>query len=166
MGSPIYLSTKIWSLTASNGKKIWTQGSSSYIQEATMNVKEWLEAPDPLQYSHVTDYCPELDTSLELDAEMVNWYQSAIGILQWAVELGCINITTETSVLASHMALPQNAILCIFSYLKKHHNSWIAFNPTVPDLDHNQFPRQDWMCFYGSMKEPICQMPQNHWDYQ
>ena len=58
-----------------------------------------------------TGYCPELDISLELDTEIANWYQSAIGVLQWAVELGCIDITMETSMLASHMALPHEGHL-------------------------------------------------------
>ena len=91
-----------------------------------------------------TGYHSELDISPELDAEMANWYQSAIGVLQWAVELGHINITMETSMLASHMALQCEghlvAILHIFAYLQKHHNLQIAFNPTVPDIDHNLFP--------------------------
>ena len=105
IGEPdIYLGAKIQSLTVSNGKKIWTHGSSTYIQEAMKNVKEWhtecnMRLPTCSDTLMLMDCCPELNTSLELDAEMANWYQSAIAILQWAVELGCINITMETSML-------------------------------------------------------------------
>jgi hypothetical protein len=67
---------------------------------------------------------------------VANWYQSAIGVLRWAVELGRIDITTETSMLAAQMAFPREghliAVLRIFSYLKKHHNARIAFDPTYP----------------------------------
>jgi hypothetical protein len=83
-----------------------------------------------------TKYRPELDTSPELSPEVANWYQSAIGILRWAVELGWIDLTTETSMLAAHMALPREghlkAVLRVFSYFKKHHNARIAFDPTYP----------------------------------
>ena len=149
IGEPnIYLSAKIQLLTTSSGKKIWTQGSSAYIQEAMKNIEEWLmecnmKLPTCLDTPMSTGYCPELDISLALDAEMADWYQSVIGILLLAVEQGCINITMETSMLASHMALPCKghlvAVLHIFAYLKNHHNSQI----TVPDIDHNIFLHQD-----------------------
>ena len=104
-------------------------------------------------------YCPELDVSPEVGPEVANWYQSAIGVLRWAIELGRIDITTETSMLASHMALPHEghfiALLHIFSYLKKHHNSFIVFDPTYPVIDPNLFPEKDWSRFYGDIKEPI-----------
>jgi hypothetical protein len=44
--------------------------------------------------------------STVLDPEMANWYQTASGVLRWAVELGRIDITTDTSMLASQMAQP------------------------------------------------------------
>ena len=155
IGEPnIYLGVKIQSLTTSSGKKISTQGSSAYIQEAVKNVEEWLTECNMKLLSCLdtpmsTGYCLELDISLALDAKMVDWYQSAIGILWWAVEPGCINI----------MALPCEghlvAVLCIFTYLRKHHKLQIAFNLTVPDIVHNLFPQQDWMYFHGNVKEPV-----------
>ena len=87
IGMPnIYLGTKIWSLTASSRKKIWTQGSGAYIQEAMKNVEERLvecnmKLPTCSDTPMLTGYCLELDTSPELDVKMVNWYQSAIGVL-------------------------------------------------------------------------------------
>jgi hypothetical protein len=93
-----------------------------------------------------TTYRPELDISPELTAEVANWYQSAIGVLRSAIELGRIDIVTEVSMLASQMALPRKghlvAVLRIFSYLKKHHNSRIAFDPSYPEIDQSQFPTQ------------------------
>jgi hypothetical protein len=106
-----------------------------------------------------TTYRPELDISPELSAEVANWYQSAIGVLRWAIELGRIDIVTEVSMLASQMALPREghlvAVLRIFSYLKKHHNSRIAFDPTYPEIDQSQFPRKDWRRFYDNAEEPL-----------
>ena len=53
-----------------------------------------------------TDYDPDLDTTVLLDEDQATYYQSQIGILHWIVELGRIDIATEVSLLASHVALP------------------------------------------------------------
>ena len=43
---------------------------------------------------------PELDISDFLDQEGIEMYQSLIGSLQWAVSLGCIDITTVVMTLS------------------------------------------------------------------
>jgi hypothetical protein len=53
-----------------------------------------------------TSYRPELDVSPELDPEDASYYQSLIGILRWIVELGCVDICLEVSMMSSHLALP------------------------------------------------------------
>ena len=72
-------------------------------------------------------YWAELDTAPLLSHEQANWYQSAIGVLRWAIELGRVDINTKVSILASQMAMPKEchlvAVLRIFGYLKQHHNS-------------------------------------------
>ena len=74
-----------------------------------------------------TDYDPDLDTTVELDEDQATYYQSQIGILHWIDELGRIDIATEVSPLASHVALPKKGHLLtvfhIYPYLKKRHNS-------------------------------------------
>jgi hypothetical protein len=106
-----------------------------------------------------TSYRPELDARLVHDPEMANWYQSATGVLVWADELGRIDITTETSMLASHMTQPREthfvAVLRIFSCLRTHHNSRIAFDPTYREVDHQKFLKNDWRRFYAIGK-PVC----------
>jgi hypothetical protein len=165
VGEPnIYLGAKIRSVVGPDGTRMWTQSSSHYIQEAVKNVEMFLDGramqlPGRADIPMSTSYRPELDTSPSLDPELANWYQSAIGVLRWAVELGRIDITTETSMLASQMAQPREghfvAVLRIFSYLKKHHNSRIAFDPTYPEIDHQKFPRNDWRRFYDNVEELI-----------
>ncbi len=56
------------------------------------------KAPGVMPYN----YTPELDGSAELDDERATYYQSLIGILRWAVELGRIDICTEVSVMSSY----------------------------------------------------------------
>ena len=43
-----------------------------------------------------------------------------------------------------------------FAFLKTKHNGAMVFDPTEPDIDYNQFPREDWSAAaYGECKEPI-----------
>ena len=57
------------------------------------------------------EYRAEIDISPELDATDAANYQSLIGILQWMVELGRVDITTEVSMLSSCLALPREGHL-------------------------------------------------------
>jgi hypothetical protein len=144
----------------------WAQSPSKYIQEAVRNVEEYLKtkggdrrlakvakAPFPVGYS------AELDISPELEPEEANYYQSQIGVLRWMVELGRVDIITEVSVLASHLALPREghmeAVFHIFAYLKAKHNSRMVFDPSYPVIDESQFKEHDWSNFYGDVKEAI-----------
>ena len=104
------------------------------------------------------DYRPELDTTPELLDERANFYQAQIGVLR-RVELGRIDIITEVLLLASHLALPHeghlDAVLRIYGYLKKKHNSRLVLDPMYPDIDMSVFKGCDWTEFYGKVKEPI-----------
>ena len=87
-------------------------------------------------------------TYIELDAADASYYQSLIGVLRWIVELGRVDICCEVSMLSSCLALPRQGhlqqLLHAFSYLEKHHNTELVFDPSDPYIDPNQFPRQDW----------------------
>jgi hypothetical protein len=107
-----------------------------------------------------TSYRPELDVSPVLDAEIANYYQSLIGVLRWTVEIGRIDITTEVSMLAAHMAMPRQghlyAVFRVFAYLKQKHNSRLVYDPTYPKIDHSKFKdNEDWRSFYGDVKEAV-----------
>jgi hypothetical protein len=73
---------------------------------------------------------------------------SLIGILQWMVELGRVDICLEVSMLSSHLALPRRGhmdqVLHIFAYLKVHHNAEIVLDPSDPVIDENAFAICDW----------------------
>ena len=51
-------------------------------------------------------YEPKVNVSKPLDPETVYYYQSLIEIMQWMIELGCIEIATEVSMLSFHNAYP------------------------------------------------------------
>ena len=62
-------------------------------------------------------YKPTEDVIPELDPELASYYQSNIDLLQFMVKLGRIDINTEISILASHLALPREGHLeAIFNF--------------------------------------------------
>jgi hypothetical protein len=72
------------------------------------------------------------------------YYQSVIGILRWAVELGRVDIIIEVSMLSSHLALPRDGHLVgalhIFADLDKKQNARMMFDPTYPVIDKSVIP--------------------------
>jgi hypothetical protein len=75
------------------------------------------------------------------------------------VELGRIDDITEVSMLASHVALPRDehleALLHIFAYLDKKHNSRLVLDPMYLTIDSSVFKECDWKAFYGDAIEAI-----------
>ena len=107
--------------------------SSKSVQDVVSNVEDSLHTymhghmlPKKVYVPWLTNYCAELDMSLELDSRQANYYQLQIGVLHWIVELGWVDIQTEVSMLASQMALPceghLDVIFRVFGYLKNKHN--------------------------------------------
>ena len=86
-----------------------------------MKLKKGVKAP------FATNNRPEIDGSDELDNEGATYYQFLIGIPRWIVELGCIDVGVEASMLlASCMALPRQGnlqqLFHVFAYLNNKHN--------------------------------------------
>ena len=165
VGDPdLYLGAKLRKMELPNGNYAWTQSPAQYVKESVRCVEDWLSKHGLRLASHAktplpSSYHPELDTTPVLDPERANYFQSLIGALCWMVELGRIDLTTEVSMMASHLAMPHEGhlekVFHIYAYLKLHHNSRLVFDPTEPDIDLKQFPEADWKEFYGNVKEAI-----------
>ena len=160
-----YLGNKVSQVTLSNGAQCWAFSSSQYIQNAVSNVEDYLlkqgEKTLPRTKSPwPSNYRPEIDVSPELTPSKASYYQSLIGMLRWIVELGRGDIGMETSAMASMMALPREGHLKVlfqmFAFLKTKHNGVMVFDPSEPDVDESQFPREDWSATsYGECKEEL-----------
>jgi len=90
----------------------WSMGSHTYVKEAVRNVETHLEGLGLALKKKVStvlphEYKPELDVSKECNEEEVSQYHQRIGVLQWAVELGRVDICTEVSMMAAHYAMPR-----------------------------------------------------------
>ena len=166
IGQPTqYLGNKVSQVTMENSTNAWSFSSSQYVQSAVKNVETHLaktgeSLPNRATSPWTRDYRPESDTSAELNSKDATYFQSLIGILRWIVELGRIDITMETSALASMMALPRRGhldqVFHMFAFLKAKHNGCMVFDPTDPDIDASQFVREDWSAAaYGECREEV-----------
>ena len=146
-------------------KPRWAMSAEKYIKNALKDIEATLadtgkqlpsKASNPFSN---TDYRPELDDSRELDKSRTTYYQGLIGVLRWCVELGRIDIITETTLLSSFMANPREGhleqVFHIFAYLKKHLRSFMVFDDTQPNLDGINFKKCDWTEYYPDAKEAI-----------
>jgi hypothetical protein len=148
-----------------NGVFGWSMSPSKYICDAVCNVIEYLskngqqQLPTQCSAPWLHEYISELDETPELLPELANYYQLLIGILHWMVEISQVDMITEVSKLASHMAMPRKghlqAMLHIFGYLKKKHGLRMVFDPSYPDINHTMFKECDWQEFYGDVKEAM-----------
>ena len=139
-----------------------------YVKNVVTNVQRKLQAHGrelnaKQQSPMTTGYRPELDTSPELDANNISYYQELIGCLRWAIELGRADIATEVALLSRHLAMPRRGHLdqCfnIIAYLKRHPKSKLVLNPAYMDVRSRFSDRfvekADWHEFYGDVREEI-----------
>jgi hypothetical protein len=75
------------------------------------------------------------------------------------VELGCIDIVKEVSLLSSHLVYPCEGhlkpALHMIPNLSLKHNTQLIFDPTNPKIDMGQFPQFNWTKFYGYVEEAV-----------
>ena len=166
LGPPnIYLGNKVTKVHLDNSVSAWAFSSSQYVQSAVQKVETHLKKinkslPKQTPAPFTSNYRPEIDVSPALNAFDSSYFQSLIGILRWIVELGRIDITCEVSMMASMMALPREGhldqLFHIFGYLKNKHNAELVLDPTVPDIDEQLFPKEDWShTAFGHVKEEL-----------
>jgi hypothetical protein len=76
------------------------------------------------------------------------------------VEIGRLDIITEVSLVASHMAMPREGhldadVLHIFGLSQDQVQLKMCFDPTVPYCDEKAFKECDWKEFYGDVAGAI-----------
>jgi hypothetical protein len=115
--------------------------SEKYVRAAVSNVDKklvglGLRLQPKCLMPMTSGYRPELDSTAELNDEDCRYYQELIGVLGWAVELGCIDILTEVAMLSTYFALSRTGhleqVYHIFGYLKENPKKTLAFDPRHP----------------------------------
>ena len=168
IGDPsMYLGATVKKMILDNGVSAWASSPAKYVRTSVENVEKYAKdlgdnrwkLPSKCRDPFELDYEPELDGTPELNAELSAWYMTLIGMLQWMVEIGRVDIITEVSLMSSHQVMPReghlDAVLHIFGFLKIKYNSRMAFDPTVPYCDESTFQECDWKEFYGDVEEAI-----------
>jgi len=155
---------KQWRLPGDERASHWGHSAEEYIKQAIVNVEMELKREGKgLQGRYSTpmspNYRPELDCSPFLSDEAAVYYIKLIGILQWAVELGRIDIMINVSMLSSYTMQPRRGHLYqafhIFGYLKRNKRSSIIFGEQQVDWNQADFQEHDWTDFYRDVKEPM-----------
>ena len=143
-----YIGKKVSYVTLDNGRNAWSFRSSQYVQDSVKNVIDTLSQEGKTLSKHAkspwdSNYRPKTDTLPEFPAPRSAYYQYLIGILLWINELGRVDITIETSAMASMMAMPIEGhleqLFHMFTYLRIKHNSLMVFDTTDHDIDGYQF---------------------------
>jgi hypothetical protein len=168
VGDPdMYLGAKLRTTVLGNGMEAWAFSPAKYVREAVSNCEKFIRDelkggftfPKRADNPFPTDYRPEIDVSEPLEPDAASYYQSVVQIMRWMVELGRVDIITEISMLASHLALPRvghmEAALHVMAYLKQKYNSRLVLDPTYPFINEDTFQHCDWQEFYHGAEEPI-----------
>jgi hypothetical protein len=160
IGDPeVYLGATIKQMCLANGIMAWASSTSSpskYVQASVDAVTKYLtnlgntrwSMPKKAANPFPGDYEPELDTTPTPNPELSLWYASLIEMLRWMGEIGQVDIITEVSKMASHMASPWeghlDALMHILGFLRINHYSWMVYDPLYPTIDMNVFKPNNW----------------------
>jgi hypothetical protein len=155
VGKPdIYLGNKVISVILENGVTPYSLSCAGYIKNALKNMSGHLSKKGLKPLKRATSpfpnsYRPELDTTPVLEDDNASYYQSLIGILRWIVDLGRCDLTCESSIMASYMAMPRqghlDVLYHIFGYLKNKHNAELILDPSEIQFDKELFKRENWV---------------------
>ena len=148
-----YLGSQVmqFNLNDDPAQRCWALSAEKYVSEAIRNVKCYLEQQGQVLKSKASGvlpsvYHPELDLKPYCDDEAANYYQQQIGVLQWIVELGRVDVCTEVSMLASYAMAPREghmqAIFHMFTFLNTHQRSTLVLDPSY--IDHRVEDAPDW----------------------
>ena len=69
------------------------------------------------------------------------------------MEICRVDIITKVSMMASQMAIPREGhleeVLHVFAFIRQNYNTRMAFDPTYPAINVNDFKKCKWKNFYG-----------------
>ena len=119
-------------------KNRWCIGSRKYIAEAIRRIETLFGTLKKHDVPMVAGDHPEMDTTAIITGEVHQKYQMLIGILNWIVALGRLDIGFATSSLSRFVACPRKGhldrALYVFGYLKKRPNRRYVIDSRDPKI--------------------------------
>jgi hypothetical protein len=157
VGEPTkFLGAKIGKYTT-DCQDLWYISAESYLEKVLVAVEErfgkldTLFARSRIDTPAPKDFHSEIDISDFLNGEDIDLYQSYIGILRWAVELGRIDLTHFISAMAKFSMVPREghltAVILAFGYVKKHLKSKLVIDAEPRDWSHLDWTSSYWKLF-------------------
>ncbi|MGH3053464.1 MAG: reverse transcriptase domain-containing protein, partial [Gaiellaceae bacterium] len=140
--------------------EFWSLSAEDYLKHAIVTVEERFtlhkkHSSTPLE----NGYHPEICDSPLLNDDEANYYQSLIGVLQWIVELGRIDIAYSVSAMSRFTTMPREShlrnVLRIFAYLKSHVRSRLVMDFVPRKWGGISFVTHDWTSQYYGVEELI-----------
>ena len=136
-------------------------GPRRYIDKMVADFERMFQAK-PKKYSSPLEKGdhPETDDSEILDLEGIKQFQSLIGSIQWAVQLGRLDVTTAVMSLSSFRAAPRKGHLDrakrVIGYLVQMQKAFIRVRTDAPDFSGIPDTRQKWdQSIYKGAREII-----------
>ncbi|MGH7954773.1 MAG: reverse transcriptase domain-containing protein, partial [Gloeomargaritales cyanobacterium] len=129
-------------------KIFWTIGSKTYIGEIIKRIEAIFGQLAKHKVPMVAGDHPEEDESEILSASDRELYQMLIGMAQWIVNLGRLDIIFALSSLNRFSSCPREGhmdrVLKIFGFLKKYPNRSICMSNFKQDFSHFEEVKADW----------------------
>ena len=145
-------------------EKVLTWGSKTYIDRCLERYQAMFgELPRKNTHSPLEEGDhPESDTSELCDNEQITQYQSLMGMLQWTVTLGRMDVMCAVMTMSRYRVAPRighlDRVKRMFGYLRTYKKTAIKFRTDKPDysaFDENHV-QQEWdYSQYGGVKEEI-----------
>jgi hypothetical protein len=167
IGEPsTYLGANVKWTTDQNGNKLRILSSTQYTKDVIAKLESEIfhekfktkRIYTPLS----TGDHPELDDTPLLDPKATQQFQTLMGVANWLIQIGRIDIMNAITQLSKYQVLPRQGHLDrakrIFGYLKGHLSTGIAFDTSYVDYSDITNVKYDWHEQYADAEE---QMPMN-----
>ena len=138
---------------------LYRMGSVTYLKEALTRIEKIFGEIKKQKSPMSNKARPETDTSPLLCTKDHRTYQMLIGIAQWLVSCGRMDINYSVTSLSRFNASPREGhlemILHVFGYLKKFRNKWIEFNAGKFKVEKSNVYKADFLEKYQDAVEDI-----------
>jgi hypothetical protein len=142
-------------------EKVFTLGSATYIKRSLTVYEQIFGELPPRKINAPLDPKdqPEPDDTDLLDEASMCLYWKLLGMLQWAVTLGRIDIMCVVMTMSGYRYQPRigymNRLKRIFGFLKQYKSCSIKFRTKEPDYFKYQSKDMNWKYVYGDVEEEV-----------
>ena len=126
-------------------ENVLAMGCQTYVKKCLESVEKMIGEPikSEIHAPLVPGDHPGLDDSAGINVDKQQQYQSMIGMLQWAVTLGRIDIACAVMTMSCFCVAPREGhfkrVVRIFGFLRTYKKTGIKFLTEIPDSNPQRF---------------------------